>query len=95
MTEKFLKYTRCQRKRNDVHPVIWICDCHRNWIHCFVIKMDPIGSNFDENENGSNFDENGSNFDEQSQIQITGWTIISLTLASGVFKKFFRHLYET
>ena len=37
MTEKFLKYTRCQRKRNDVHPVIWICDCHRNWIHCFVI----------------------------------------------------------
>ena len=37
MTEKFLKYTRCQPKRNDVHPVIWICDCHRNWIHCFVI----------------------------------------------------------
>ena len=37
MKEKFLKYTSCQRKRNDVHPVIWICDCHRNWIHCFVI----------------------------------------------------------
>ena len=37
MKEKFLKYTSCQRKRNDVHPVNWICDCHRNWIHCFVI----------------------------------------------------------